>query len=119
MPTAKKTEVPAEAPKVIALKSKKDRVTEYQTLFSIDDKEYQIPTRLRPNQGLQIMHAFRELGDTGGVSFMLETILGTEGYNALINFDDLEDEDLASIIEIAFKLVSESQSSPEQEKVKN
>lgn len=113
MPPAKNT--PMEPPKVIALKSKKDRTTEYETLFSIDDKEYQIPKTIRPNQGLQIMHAFRTLGETGGVSFMLETLLGTEGYNALINFDDLEDSDLEKIVEVAFKLVQDSQT----EKTKN
>lgn len=106
MPAAAK---PVEAPKVVALKSKKDRKVEYQTLFSIDDKEYQIPTRIRPNQGLQIMHAFRELGETGGVDFMLETLLGSEGHMALMTFDDLEESDLEAIIEIAFKLVQDSQ----------
>jgi len=115
VPPAKNTQAVPSAPKVVALKSKKERKTEYQTLFSIDEKEYQIPTRLRPNQGLQIMHAFRQFGETGGVSFMLETLLGAEGYNALVNFDDLEDEDLEAIIDVAFKLVQESTS----EKSKN
>lgn len=106
--SAAKPAAPAGAPKVIALKSKKDRKDEFQTLFSIDDTEYQIPVKIRPNQGLQIMHAFRTLGETGGVSFMLETLLGTEGYNALVNFDDLEDEDLEAIVEVAFKLVQDA-----------
>lgn len=115
MPPAKNTAPQSAAPKVIALKSNKDRKIEYQTLFSIDDKEYQIPTKIRPNQGLQIMHAFRTLGETGGVSFMLETLLGAEGYEALINFDDLTEEDLEAVIDVAFKLVQDSTS----EKSKN
>lgn len=115
---AKRTSLAAapEAPKVIALKANKDRTEDRVVLFSIDDTEYTIPTRVRPNKGLQVMHVFRQQGETAGVSFMLETILGTEGYNALMNFDDLEDDDLETIIEVAFKLVQESQVS---EKVKN
>jgi hypothetical protein len=105
-----------DAPKVIALKANKDRVEERIALFSIDGTEYTIPSRVRPNQGLQIMHVFRQQGETSGVSFMLETIIGTEGYNALMNFDDLEDEDLETIVEVAFKLVQDSQVS---EKTKN
>lgn len=104
------------SPKVIALKGKKDRVEDRVTLFSIDDTEYTIPTRVRPNHGLQIMHVFRQQGETAGVSFMLEVLLGTDGYNALMNFDDLEDDDLETIIEVAFKLVQDSQVS---DKTKN
>jgi hypothetical protein len=115
VPPKNNVTAPVEAPKVVALKSKKDRKVEYHTLFSIDDKEYQIPTKIRPNQGLQIMDAFRRFGDTGGVSFMLETLLGTNGYNALMTFEDLEDEDPEAIVEIAFKLVQDSTS----EKSKN
>lgn len=98
------------APEVIALKSRKDRVEERVELFSIDDKGYSIPTAIRPNQSLQIMHVFREKGDAAGTSFMLETLLGSEGYDALINFDDLDEEDLEKIITIAFKLVNSASS---------
>lgn len=117
-PARKVAAAPAapDAPKVIALKANKNRVEERITLFSIDDTEYTIPSSVRPNKGLQIMHVFRQQGETAGVSFMLETILGTDGYNALMNFDDLEDEDLETIVEVAFKLVQDSQVS---EKTKN
>lgn len=98
---------------VLALKSKKgDRKAETITLFSIDGTEYSIPAAIRPNQAMQIMKVFRKQGDTAGVDFMLEVLLGTEGYEALLAFDDLENDDLEKIIKIAFQMVVGATESP-------
>lgn len=100
-----------QAPELIALKSKKERKEQRVTLFSIDGKEYDVPLSIRPNKGLQILHVFRQKGETAGVSFMLETLLGTDGYDALLAFDDLTEDQLEQIIKIAFELVSASATS--------
>lgn len=103
------------APKIVALKSKKDAAKTKEntlTLFSIDDNEYSIPATIKPNRALQIMHVFRAQGESSGVSFMLETLLGKEGYDALINFDDLESDDLEKIIKIAFQMVAGATENP-------
>jgi hypothetical protein len=102
-----KTAVKEDAPtEVIALTSKKSsRKKEVLTLFSIDGKDYSIPSEIRPNQAMQIMKVFRKQGDTAGVDFMLEVLLGSEGYEALLAFDDLESDDLEKIIKIAFQMV--------------
>ena len=91
---------------VIALKSKKGaKKADAITLFSIDGTDYSIPASIRPNQAMQIMKVFRKQGDTAGVDFMLEVLLGSEGYEALLAFDDLESDDLEKIIKIAFQMV--------------
>ena len=91
---------------VIALKSKKGaKKADAITLFSIDGQDYSIPSSIRPNQAMQIMKVFRKQGDTAGVDFMLEVLLGSEGYEALLAFDDLESDDLEKIIKIAFQMV--------------
>lgn len=104
------------APEVIALKSvkKDDKATEVATitLFSIDGKDYSIPTEIRPNKALQVMHVIRTRGESSGISFMLETLLGTEGYEALLGFEDLKDEDLEKVIKIAFELVAGATEGP-------
>lgn len=104
------------APELITLKTKKDRKEARVTLFSIDGTEYSVPLNVRPNKALQILHIIRTKGETAGTSFMLETLLGTEGYTALLEFDDLTEEQLEQIIKIVFELVSASAT---PDKVKN
>lgn len=100
--------------KVVALKSKKasERKDTRIELFSINDTSYSIPSKIKPNSALKIMRAFQQQGDAAGTSFMLETLLGTEGYDALVNFDDLEESDLESIVKIAFELVAGATDGP-------
>jgi hypothetical protein len=104
MPASKK--VTAEAPQIIALKTNKDRKVSTVELFSIDGKAYSVPTSVRPNEALKVMHFTRTRGETAGVSYMLESMLGEEGYLALLDYDDLEEEDLEKIIKIASEIVA-------------
>lgn len=105
--TARKTANP-ETPKVVALTSKKERTENRVNLFSIDGTDYSMPTSIRPNQGLKIMDVMRKQGSSAGTSYMLEALLGVEGYTALLSFDDLQDDELEKIIEIAFEVVAGS-----------
>lgn len=108
--------MPVKEPKtveIIPLKSVKGKKNDERiTLFSIDDKEYSIPTSVKPNVGLKVMNVMRKQGETAGVDFMLETVLGVEGYTALMNFDDLTNDDLKKIIKIAFELVAGATENP-------
>lgn len=107
MPAAVKEDKTVTAPQVVALKtSKNPAAIRTVTLFSIDGKEYKIPVKIRPNKALQIQHVFRMEGATNGVDFMLETLLGEEGYKALLSYDELTDENLEKLIKIAFEIVN-------------
>lgn len=96
-------------PQVVALTTSAEKKTEKVIeLFSIDGESYFIPVKIRPNKALQIMHAFRTGGDNAGIDYMMEVLLGTEGHEALMGFDDLEDDDFEKIVKIAFEVVSGS-----------
>lgn len=99
---------------IVPLKSVKGKkaAQERVTLFSIDGKEYSISTKIRPNVSLKVMNVFRKQGDTAGVDFMLETVLGSDAYEALMDFDDLEEDELEKIIKIAFELVAGTTENP-------
>lgn len=100
---------------VVPLKSrKKGTKTASIVLFSIDEKEYSIPSAIKPNASLKIMRVFQKQGDTAGISFMLETLLGPEAYEALLDFDDLESKDLEKIIKIAYQMVAGATEDPKE-----
>ena len=80
----------AAGPNIVSLRSavnppKNERVP----AFSINGEVYTILTRPRTNVGLKYIHLARTKGAEIAVDFMLETLLGTEGYGALMDFDDL------------------------------
>lgn len=114
MPTTKEKTPEIKTPEVIPLKSSKSRTESRVVLFSIDGEDFSIPNTIRPNQALKIMNVFRTRGDTSGVDFMLETLLGPEAYAALLNFDDLESDDLEKIIKIAFQMVAGATEGPKK-----
>lgn len=94
------TDSPNDPPKVISLTSKKDR-EEIKTvpLFSIDGKEYSAPAEVPLNVGLKYGNIARRKGEEAAADYMLEQMLGEEGYEALINFDDLSEDDFKNVLE--------------------
>jgi hypothetical protein len=102
----------SEAPKLIALKSSPKKTKEVVPLFSIDGKEYSVPAEARANDALAFMHISRVQGEAAGIDYMLEAMLGTEGYTALMQFDDLTQDDLENIIKIASEIMMGALESP-------
>ncbi|RPE39741.1 hypothetical protein EDD90_2758 [Streptomyces sp. Ag109_O5-1] len=93
---------PAEdGPEVVRLTTDPDKAEVRIPLFSIDGKEYSIPARPRLNVALQFMHMTRKQGDTTAMDFLLEKLLGTDGYQALREYDALTPEHFAKITAIA------------------
>lgn len=90
-----------DGPQVVRLTSRKNKTDKRIPLFSIDDVEYSIPARPRMNISLQFMHLTREEGDTAAMDYLLEKLLGEDGYKALREYDDLEPQDFAKITAIA------------------
>lgn len=73
--------------------------------FSINGVVYSIATRPKTNAGLKYIHLARTKGQEIAVDFMLETLLGKEGYEALMDFDDLTEEDLTAVMNAASKIM--------------
>jgi hypothetical protein len=73
-------------------------------LFYINDTEYSINARPGVNIALQYLHTYRAEGDTVATAHLLERLLGIEGFQALMNFDDLTMEQFNQICAIAVQL---------------
>lgn len=74
-------------------------------LFYIDDVEYCISARPGVNVGLKFMDLHRTQGEYVAISYLLERLLGTEGYHALLEHDGLTPAQFQQICEIAAQLV--------------
>lgn len=71
-------------------------------LFTIvDDKgeptEYSIPAKKNAGLWLKFLRLARSIGDELASSWLLEEVIGTEGYEALCNEPDLTDETVTAI----------------------
>jgi hypothetical protein len=103
----------AAGPNIVSLRSavnapKGERVP----AFSINGRVYTILTRPKTNAGLKYIHLARTKGAEIAVDFMLETLLGTEGYEALMDFDDLTEADLTAVIEAASRIMAGAVEAP-------
>jgi hypothetical protein len=95
------------SPGIISLRSAKNpRQDERVPAFRINGTTYSIATKPRTNQGLKYMNLSRTRGSAIAIDFMLETLLGTDGYQALMDFDDLTDDDLEAIIKAASRIMA-------------
>lgn len=73
-------------------------------LFYIDDVEYGIPKRPRMNVALQYLRLAKESGDAIAADYLLESLLGREGYRALREYDQLTVEQFSQIAAVATRL---------------
>lgn len=73
-------------------------------LFYINDTEYTVTTRPGVNVGLKYLHLNRTQGEAIAFDYLLEKLLGAEGYQALMDYDDLTQEQFQQICEVAAKL---------------
>lgn len=104
-PVVPVSEVPTAAngaPRVLRFSTAtEEEVEEREPLFYIDDREYTIPKVMPTNDALACLHVFRTQGNLFATDHLLETLLGVEGYAALLSYKKLKPEDLQAIIEIA------------------
>ena len=70
---------------------------EREFLFSVDGKEYTIPVSCPAVQGLEYSRLMVEAGVDAAVVYALRTVLGADGYAALLSVPDLRVEDVRAI----------------------
>jgi hypothetical protein len=92
-------------PSIVSLHSVPEREEERTDLFEIDGVMYTVATRPKVNTALRYLHISRTQGTEAGIDYMLGVLLGTEGYEALMSFDDLTEENLEQVITIASKIM--------------
>lgn len=81
-----------------------DEAVEQVELFSIDGQSYYIPKKIKANLQLKYLKVLREEGELPATYVLLEGVLTPEGYQALMDYDDLSEDDLDNIMEIAQKI---------------
>lgn len=79
-------------------------------LFSIVDDDgteraYSIPKKVKFNVSLKVTELYATEGEIAATAYMLRQLLGEEGYRALVDFDELEQDDFERICEIASNIV--------------
>lgn len=87
-----------DAPQIVSLKSVPDRKETRILAFEIDDEQYSIPATVAANKALRYLHIGRTQGQEAQIDYMLGVLLGDEGYEALMSFDDLTEENLLDVV---------------------
>jgi hypothetical protein len=96
----------ASGPNIVSLRSAINPPADQRVpAFSINGEVYTILTRPKTNAGLKYIHLARTRGDAVAVDFMLETLLGRDGYQALMDFDDLTEDNLKDVMEAASRIM--------------
>lgn len=109
-------ELAAEAnPGIVSLYSAKNPAEDERIpAFSINGTTYSIQTRPRTNQGLKYIHLARTRGSEIAIDYMLEVLLGRDGYQALMDFDDLTEDDLKAVVDAASRIMAGAVEAPKE-----
>jgi hypothetical protein len=101
----KTDEVPAFVEETVATAAPASpKVVEMMDLFELDGKTYQIPARPRVNLALKFLYKARTEGMEMAAAMLLVDLIGEEGFQALMDCDELEPDQLATIINAAQKV---------------
>lgn len=74
-------------------------------LFSIDGVSYTIPNKPRLNVALKTLKLANTVGQDAAMVYMMEAAIGEEAFEALLDYDDLDQETLQAIMAAAQKVV--------------
>lgn len=81
------------------------KVAERVVLFTIDDEEFTVPAKPGINVTLKFLNEMRKSNNEMFAALgLLEAMLGTEKYDALLEYDELDDDTLGKILEQVVKL---------------
>lgn len=100
-------------PAIVSLRSAANPAEDERVpAFSINGTVYTIAVKPKVNTGLKYVHLARTRGSEIAIDYMLETLLGRDGYEALIDFDDLTEDDLKAVVEAASKIMAGAVEAP-------
>lgn len=88
----------------IIVKSKNEK-RDKVVLFTIDDREFTVPAKPGMRIALKFMNEMKKSNnEMFGMLQLLEDMLGAEQYEALLDFDELDDDLIGKISEQCIKL---------------
>lgn len=68
--------------------------------FSLEGRVFSVPVEVKAQVAIRYMHYCRTEGENYGLSWLLEKVLGKDAYQALLEYEDLEDDQLIAISRI-------------------
>jgi hypothetical protein len=74
--------------------AEKDRIP----LFELDDKEYSMPGEVKPYVAIRYLWMIRQDGPEYAAAWLMEEMMGTEGFEALAGYEDLKRQDFKAIM---------------------
>jgi hypothetical protein len=81
-------------------------------LFSLDDQEFTIPRKFPVNLGLKVIRTMRKRGEAIAMAELLEEVIGEDAYEALVNYPDITNDDIARLMQIVNDLALGSLDGP-------
>lgn len=89
----------------IRLKSDAEvEVSERVTLFYIDDVAYTVPKKPSPRTSLRYLFLLQTEGEGNANYYLLNALLGTKGYKALMDYEPLTTEQYNQILGLAVEI---------------
>jgi hypothetical protein len=91
-------------------------------LFLIDEVEYTVPRFPAPTIGLKYLKLAHEQGSDEANYWLLTSMLGEEGYEALMDYSEkglLTDEDYDAVVAKALRIVSRREGGPKDKNRQN
>jgi len=76
---------------------------ERDTLFWIDDEEYTIPKKIKPNITMKYFNDVLEKGESYAIAAAMDAVLGTDAMEALAECDAVSDEHMEQIMAVVEK----------------
>jgi hypothetical protein len=91
--------------KVLHLSSDQEGEPEKRVpLFYIDDVEYTVVENPSPTIGLRYLHILGTEGEGQAAYYLLSKMLGEEGYEALMTYDKLTQEQYDQVLDLAVQI---------------
>lgn len=77
--------------------------------FSIGDNDYYVPTAVPFHHSVRTMDIYAQRGEAAAVTYTLRTVLGNDGYEALMAHEGLQEEEFEAIVRLANQIVNAGQ----------
>lgn len=93
---------PEEPPQIIdfTVDENFEEEQKYETLFTVNGKAYDLWVNAPASVGLRYLKMVRKEGGESAAVWILEQMIGEDGYDALMGIPNLKDKDLQRIMKI-------------------
>jgi len=78
--------------------------TERVADFTLNGTTYTVPAKPGPAFALRYLRQVREFGDDAAADYLLEAMLGEEGYAALSGYDKLTETQLLTVFQVCLDI---------------